>query len=188
MKIGLKRGTVELYDHDILWEENANEIINLLKKLFQNIAVDIQHIGSTSIKNIKAKPIIDIIVGINDFNLLNNLVEILKQNGVIHRPNNDKENYRFFIMGEMKNEIRTHHIHIVKYNDNEWINQINFRDYLNNNLEEAKNYEELKIELFNKYKMNRGEYTKNKENYINKINVEAKEWRENVYESNPNCT
>jgi GrpB-like predicted nucleotidyltransferase (UPF0157 family) len=62
MRIGLKSGTVELSDHKKSWRKNAFETIKCLKNIFGEISLDIQHIGSTSIKNIKAKPIIDIVV------------------------------------------------------------------------------------------------------------------------------
>lgn len=65
--IGLKRGTVQLQNHQKEWEENAAETINTLRDILGDAAYDIQHIGSTSIRHIKAKPIIDIAVSVNDF-------------------------------------------------------------------------------------------------------------------------
>jgi hypothetical protein len=43
-----------------------------------------------------------------------------------------------FIIGNIKREIRTHHTHIVKYNEDEWNNKLNIRDYINNNIKEVK--------------------------------------------------
>ncbi|MDR1069109.1 MAG: GrpB family protein, partial [Clostridiales Family XIII bacterium] len=86
MKLGLKRGTVELCDHDAAWEENARETIALLKDIFGGAAIDIQHIGSTAIRAIKAKPIIDIAVGIAAFDVPEHIMRELNRNGIIHRP------------------------------------------------------------------------------------------------------
>jgi GrpB-like predicted nucleotidyltransferase (UPF0157 family) len=177
MKLGLKRGYVELYDHDVLWEENARETIALLKNIFVNNAIDIQHIGSTAIKTIKAKPIIDIIVGINNFNLLENIMDALNDNGIVYRPNNDRDEYKLFVTGDFEKDTRTRHIHIVKYNNIEWNNQINFRDYLNNSYTEAKEYENLKVTLMENNRDNRIEYTKGKEEYLLKIFEKSKEWK-----------
>ena len=58
--IGLKRGTVKLYEHEKDWEINAQNTISRLKKLLGDVIKDIQHVGSTSVFSIKAKPIIDI--------------------------------------------------------------------------------------------------------------------------------
>ena len=67
MSIGMKRGTVFLEPHLTEWEIAAKEAIRTIKSILGDIAADIQHIGSTSIKAIKAKPIIDIAVAVNDF-------------------------------------------------------------------------------------------------------------------------
>ena len=178
MLLGVKRSMVELLDHNTQWEEKADELINSLKELLINYVIDIQHIGSTAIKSIKAKPIIDILVGIINFDNIDIIKDKLEQNKIIHRPNNDREDYRFFVIDREK-EIRTHHIHIVKHNNEEWNNIINFRDYLINNFEEAKSYEKLKIELYKENKNNRRAYLMGKEEYILEIFKKAKEWREN---------
>ena len=180
MNLGLKRNTVELYDHQDEWEENAVKVIGYIKKNFGEIVIGIQHIGSTAIKRIKAKPIIDIVVGIYDFKHLDEIIEKLNQNGIIHRPNNDQMEYKMFVMGDMENEIRTHHIHVVLYNGEEWKNQLDFRDYLNQNEIEAKKYEQLKIKLLKENKNNRAEYTKNKDEYIKNIFLVAEKWRKNL--------
>ena len=67
MSLGLKRGTVQLEPHDKQWDEAAIQTIKKLKSILGDDAVDIQHIGSTAIPAIKAKPIIDIVVGVTDF-------------------------------------------------------------------------------------------------------------------------
>ena len=60
MSIGMKRGTVYLESHRTEWETTAAETIRIIKNVLQDEAIDIRHVGSTSIKNIPAKPIIDI--------------------------------------------------------------------------------------------------------------------------------
>lgn len=72
-------------------------------------------------------------------------------------------------MSDMEADIRTRHIHIVKWNGTEWKNYIHFRDYLNANENVALQYEKLKEELESKYADDRGAYTKGKQNMINKI-------------------
>ena len=67
MSLGLKRGTVQLEPHDKQWDEAAIQTIKNLKAILGDDVVDIQHIGSTAIPAIKAKPIIDIAVGVTDF-------------------------------------------------------------------------------------------------------------------------
>ena len=67
MSLGLKRGTVQLEPHDKQWDDVAAQTIKTLKSILGDDAIDIQHIGSTAIPAIKAKPIIDIAVGVTDF-------------------------------------------------------------------------------------------------------------------------
>lgn len=92
--IGLKKGEIVLCEHQIHWELNAKSTINKLKEILGDIAIDIQHIGSTSIKNIKAKPVIDIIVGVID--LIKYYLLIL---------NCTKTVFSFEAMKEMKNNL-----------------------------------------------------------------------------------
>lgn len=172
-KLGLKKGTVELFDHDILWTKNANETIIELKKIFGDSAIDIQHVGSTAIKNIKAKPIIDIVVGLKELDKLNEFIDKLTKNNFFHRPFKDDD--VLFTKGNIKEETRTHHIHIVKHGSDVWNNQIIFRDYLNNNFTEAKSYEKLKVDLQKANKNHRIIYTEKKESYISNIIKKAKE-------------
>ena len=60
MSLGLKRGIVQLEPHDKQWDEAAIQTVKILKSILGDDAIDIQHIGSTAILAIKAKPIIDI--------------------------------------------------------------------------------------------------------------------------------
>ena len=65
MSLGLKRGTVQLEPHDKQWDDVAVQTIKTLKSILGDDAIDIQHIGSTANnRQIKAKPIIDIAVGV----------------------------------------------------------------------------------------------------------------------------
>lgn len=181
MRLGLKKGDVELHNHETAWEENAKQTIAYIEKLLGDIVVDIQHIGSTAITNIKAKPIIDIVVGVSNIGKIKPILNDLASAGVVHRPNNDLPEYMMFIMGDLDREIRTHHIHIVPFNSEEWNNQLNFRDYMNAHPDKAKEYETLKLNLMNQYHDNRSMYTSNKDSYIKNIFNLAAEWKQHTH-------
>ena len=176
MKIGLNNFIVELHEHQIEWEENANETIKYLKNIFGEYIIDIEHIGSTSIKTIKAKPIIDLVIGIKDFDNLNIVMKKMEINGLNYCPKNDSPESRMFVIGDL-NGILTHIIHLVEYNGNEWNNKINFRDYMNNNILKAREYEQLKIELMENNKNNIPNYHKGKEQFIKEKIEEANKWK-----------
>ena len=81
--IGLKKETVKLLPNQKEWNENAEYTIKLLKEILGDTALDIQHIGSTSISSIHAKPIIDIAVGVHDVNDIMPYVEDLKRHNFL---------------------------------------------------------------------------------------------------------
>lgn len=168
MSVGLKRGAVQLEPHDKRWDEIAIQTTKTLKSILGDDAIDIQHIGSTAIPAIKAKPIIDIAVGVTDFDKVMLHNEQLRQVGIFYRGSN-VEHQLLYVMGDMENDIRTHHIHIVKWNGTEWKNYIHFRDYLNANGDVALQYQKLKEELESEYADDRAAYTNGKQDIINKI-------------------
>lgn len=174
--IGLKRGTVELLPHNPLWEDVAAETIKKLKSLLNDVAIDIQHVGSTSIQNICAKPIIDIAVGANTLDSIKPYIELLKKNGIIFRKEDVKEQL-LFVIGDFEKEFRTHHIHVVEWNSIAWSNYINFRDYLNAFPEYAKEYDDLKKKLALEFADNRGNYTAGKQEFIDRILKQAHLWK-----------
>lgn len=169
--IGLKRGTVKLYEHEEEWEIEAQNTITKLRKILGNIIKDIQHVGSTAIPSIKAKPIIDIAIAVDDFNEILAFEKDLKNEGFYYRPNSDLGKQLLFASGsyyEGTGNLQTHFIHIVKTESMDWINYINFRDYLNNNLSVAKEYEMLKESLALQFSIDNGreKYLEGKHEFI----------------------
>ena len=116
MITGLKRGAVMLEPHSKEWKADAENTINELKKILQSTAIDIQHIGSTSINDIYAKPIIDIVIGVSRLDNILKMNDLLQENGFIFRGQDQPKQY-LYVCGE--NNIRTHHIHAVIYNSEE---------------------------------------------------------------------
>jgi len=174
--LGLKRGTVELFEHQKEWEDNAVQTIAKLKDIFGKVAIDIQHVGSTSIANIKAKPIVDIAVGISCFETLSDALPKLEATGIYKSAMHAVPNDVLYVIGDFDDDTRTHHIHIVEYGSMQWKNYINFRDYLNGNPNVAKQYEDLKIELVTRNENNRNAYTDGKEDFINNTLRKALTW------------
>ena len=176
MKLGLNRGTVILEEHNDEWEIVANKTIILLKKILNNSLVNIEHVGSTAIKSICAKPIIDLVIGVNDFNDIFKYNEILEQKGFSFRGQDHPEQY-LYVCGH--GNFITHHIHVVLYDSIYWHNYLNMRDYLNDNLEDAKRYDALKRMLAKEYGDNRKKYTEMKSALINELLEKASIWRKN---------
>lgn len=171
--LGLKRGTVQLCEHEKEWEIEAQNTIVLLKEILGDVIKDIQHVGSTSILTIKAKPIIDIALAVDNFDDILAYEKELKDVGFYYRPN-VQESLRdqlLFACGNFYDgtgELQTHFIHVVKTNSMDWVNYINFRDYLNSTPLAAKAYEDLKVSLAQQAPADSGreKYLKGKHDFI----------------------
>lgn len=172
--IGLKRGMVTLVPHQKEWRENAENTVGLLKKLLGDTAMDVQHVGSTAIRFIHAKPIIDIAVAVQDLNDILPYADLLKNNSIIFRGE-VVSGEKLFVMGDK--DIRTHHIHIVKWNGKEWNDYLNFRDYLNAYPEKAKIYDACKQKLARQFSNDRKNYTAGKQETIERLLAEEALWR-----------
>ena len=160
-----------LFDHQNEWEIEAQNTISCLKNILSDVIRDIQHIGSTAIKTIKAKPIIDIAIAVDSFNEVLKFEQQLKAAGFYYRPNSDLGAQLLFTSGSLYDgtgDKQTHFIHVVKHASMDWVNYINFRDYLNNNPDIAKQYEDLKVSLTKQAPVDNGreKYLKGKHDFI----------------------
>lgn len=171
--IGLRRGIVRLYDHETEWELEAQNTISRLRALLGSVIKDIQHVGSTSVFSIKAKPIIDIALAVDDFDDILSFEKELKDHGFYYRPNAQAyiKDQLLFACGnfyEGTGDLQTHFIHVVHTHSMDWINYINFRDYLNSTPSAAKEYEALKISLAMQVPIDIGRemYLKGKHDFI----------------------
>lgn len=172
---GLKRGTVSLSPHDPAWAEQARETIDVLREVFGSAAVDIQHIGSTAIEGIQAKPIIDIAVGVKSMEGLP--LERLVERGFQERYNRFSSNLLYVL--ETPDSIRTHQVHILVYDSLQWHNYVDLRDYMNAFPEKAREYEALKLRLVEECDNVQTAYTDGKHDYMERTLAEARDWARN---------
>ena len=167
---GLKRGTVSLSPHDPAWADQAQETIRVLWEVFGNTAEDIQHIGSTAIDGIQAKPILDIAVGVGSMEGLP--LERLTARGFQERYNRFSSNLLYVL--ETEDKIRTHQVHILPYDSLQWHNYVDLRDYMNAFPEKAKEYEKLKLRLAEECNNVQTAYTDGKHDYMERTLVDAR--------------
>ena len=174
MSIGLKRGIVRLEDHDAEWAASAARVIAVLRAVLGADAEDIQHVGSTSIRGIPAKPIVDIAVAMRDVGAARRHDKALAARGIFYRKEEFGGQLLYF-MGE--GDIRTHFIHVVALDDPAWRNYILFRDYLNAHPRRAAAYGALKRELAERYPQDREAYLAGKAGLIRRLLMEAEAWK-----------
>ena len=176
MELGLKRGVVKLADHDPEWKELAARTIKLLWRIFGSVATDIQHVGSTAVRGIKAKPIIDIAVAVEDFAKVETLIPALEQAGFTYRSDINDGWQRYIVYHDSKNDCRINDIHVVLSDSNEWQNYLLFRDYLNNDSDMAQEYEKVKLEMMARFKRDRVAYCDGKTEFCSKALDIAQIW------------
>lgn len=163
--MGLINGTVSLENNYKLWKKMFIDEKKYLESIFTKDNFTIEHVGSTAIKGLLSKPIIDIAIGVDNLNSITKYFSLLERTYTI-KSNIDKSE----ILLIKENETETFSIvHVLPINGERYINLIKFRDILNNNPDIVKQYENLKTELANKYKNNRIMYTKSKNNFINEV-------------------
>lgn len=178
--IGLQRKKVELLPYNPAWQKLYQKEAKLLYSAIGKYILDIQHVGSTSIPGAKAKPIIDIAIGVINLKNAEKCINALTQLGYEYKYNAGIKGQRFFAKGSESS--RTHYIHITKLNSRMWKDCVLFRDYLRKHKEAIKEYNELKENLAKKYKNDRYTYTAQKDSFIKstikKSQPPAKKWKE----------
>jgi len=171
--MGLKKGTVIVEEYNSNWKNQFEEEKKNLEEIFGDIAITIEHIGSTSIEEISAKPIIDIAIGVNkldDFEKVSNKI-INNKSYSVREENSEGE----ILVRKGIADYITHLIHVMEYQSDRYQNTIVFRDYLRKNKEDKIKYEKLKKELAIRYKDNREMYTISKNDFIQEILKKAKD-------------
>lgn len=164
---GVERYKVRLQPHNLLWDIEFRTVKKELEELLKDDIIDIQHVGSTAIPLICAKPILDIAIKVKSIKLLN--IENLKLAGYDYcGMQHGNENYHLFVLrGE--NQVSLRHIHYYEKNEKEFDLLVGFRNYLNSNDDMAMEYERIKMELAEKYPEDRISYTNGKEAFIQSI-------------------
>ena len=160
-------------DYNANWSSQyEQEKIEIIKALGDTI-VDIQHIGSTSVPGLAAKPVIDILLGLE---ISPNAAQIssLEALGYLYLGEFGIPGRHYFRRGMP----RTHQIHAVQVNSEFWKTHILFRDFLRTHPEAGWQYEALKRHLAVEFRYERDRYTDSKAPLINQLLVQAKVWQQ----------
>lgn len=170
--MGLKVGTVRLEDYNPEWKNSFELEKIVLSNIFKDIALSIEHVGSTSIEGLSAKPIIDMLVIIKTFSDFENVRYYFEKEPYSIKLDSPEDEI-LIRKGDETN--RTHFIHVVELGSDRQINTLLFRDYLRENKDAVLEYENLKKELAIKYADDRKMYTASKNDFIQEILKKAKE-------------
>ncbi|NOV02119.1 GrpB family protein [Paenibacillus planticolens] len=155
------------------WKEEFASIAQKIRGALGEIALRIDHIGSTSIQGLDAKPIIDIQVSLESLEPIEKYKDSFEEIGYYHKAENRDKTKRYF--REKPGSQRTH-IHVREHGSWSSLFPLLFRDYLRCHQEECQRYVEFKYECMAMYRNERERYVEAKEPLIWEIMRSASRW------------
>lgn len=166
---------VKVVDYDPNWplifEREKARILGVIGKK----VVAIEHVGSTAVPGLGAKPIIDIMVGIRHLSDAEGCIGPLETIGYEYSPEYEVSipERRYFRKGPSNVPNKHYHLHMVEYDSDFWRRHLLFRDCLRAHPHAARAYHRLKKELAAKYRFDREAYTEAKTLFIESIVAKA---------------
>ena len=165
--IGLSCDNLVLAEYKNEWPIIYSEEKRMLSEALKDYKTIIEHIGSTAIPGMMAKPIIDIMIGVNKEEDLLLCVKHLEIIGYVNFGECGRPGRIFMVKGKPEN--CTHHLHIVKSGCKFWEDNLFFREYIKNNKHMADEYKNIKLNLIEEFKDSRTMYRIMKSEFIEKI-------------------
>lgn len=173
--IGLNRGSVRIVVYQPTWRFLFEEEAARLRAALGERLLQVEHIGSTAIEGMSAKPLVDIMGAIRGLADVEALVPLVEALGYDYKRDDPRPNRAFFAKGPPSR--RTHHLHLAELGTAYWEESILFRDYLRKHSEAAKAYAELKRRLAGEYPGDRGSYAAGKTDFVKGIIASARSCR-----------
>lgn len=164
--LGVKRNHVVLVPYDEAWADEYAAVKKELTSILGDNAVALHHIGSTAIKGILAKPILDIAVEATKIESLN--ITGMEAAGYEWRGDHAVKGDYLFVK-RRNGDISVCHIHCYPKGSENLKATVLFRDYLNRHPDYARQYNDLKEKLADRYPDDRALYTKGKADFIRQI-------------------
>ncbi len=143
------------------------------------LVADIEHVGSTAVTGLSAKPVIDIMAPVQDLASSIGAIAAAQSIGYCHYPYKPDQMHWFC---KPSPAWRTHHLHLIPWNSQLWHERLAFRDALRNSSSLALRYEHLKLELAARYPLDREAYTEAKAPFIDSV---LHAWRASAADATP---
>ncbi len=164
----MRTKNVIVLPYDPKWKTDFENIKRELVSVIGDLVVCIEHVGSTSVEGLSAKPIIDIDVVISDYSVFDSVVSKLGTIGYVHEGNlgiKDREAFKY----SDKPHLQKHHLYVCPQNSRELLRHITFRDFLRNNPDAIKEYSEVKERGAKLFPDNMDKYIEYKTSCIEKM-------------------
>ena len=163
----LKRASIELSEYDYEWPSKFEaERDFFVGVIGQWLCGGVQHVGSTSVPGLIAKPVIDIMFGVKTLEESRQAIDVLVKHGYVYFPYK-KDVMHWFC--KPSDAFRTHHLHLIPYESPLWNERIKFRNLLLSDKDVANEYYALKKQLAVRYREDRESYTREKGPFIQNV-------------------
>ncbi|MBS4195939.1 GrpB family protein [Lederbergia citri] len=163
---------VRLSDFSENWAQMFRDEVQFLKSIFGDEIIKYEHFGSTSVKGLKAKPVIDMMCIVKDIEKIESFNDQMASFGYNVAGEWGIPGRRLFRKGE---ENRTHHIHFYQQDNPHIKRHLIFRDYLRSHPQEAEKYSNFKEQLARQFDDTR-EYSRAKKNFVKEMEERALIW------------
>jgi GrpB-like predicted nucleotidyltransferase (UPF0157 family) len=181
----LTEAPVEIVPYDATWPMRFQEETEVLRRALATwLAGPIEHIGSTAIPGLAAKPVIDIMAGVQTLDDSRPAIAAATELGYCHAPYQAEFEHWFC---KPSPAFRTHHLHLVPVGTPRWIRPIAFRDYLRAHTDVAGEYEVLKRRLAQEHRLDREAYTQAKRSFVDRITDVALQTSDRIRQGYLDC-
>ena len=171
------RRTMDVVEYDDNWVTLYEIEKELLIRVFTDNIIRIEHFGSTSVQELPAKPIIDIMVFVHNINIVDSHNSEMKRLGYKAKGEHGMTGRRMFVKYKDNSVNHTHHVHIYEEGGNPFISDaLLFRNYLRINKEAREKYAQTKKELSKQFYYEPQAYTDGKHDCVMEILEEAKKF------------
>ena len=162
---------VEIVPYDPSWPRRFEQEAVRLRDVLQSWLVGpIEHIGSTAVPGLAAKPVVDIMAGVESLDASRPAIAALERAGYCYAPYRADTEHWFC---KPSPQFRTHHLHLMSMSSDRWTAAIAFRDYLRTHPAIAAEYENLKRDLAKRHRLDREAYTAAKGPFVERITALA---------------
>ena len=166
---------IDIKDYDPEWPKAFELEKNRIMEKLGELVLEIEHIGSTAVPGISAKPVIDILIAVKDMGRAMECAVKLADLGYEHVQEDDVE--RIFLFRGMP---RTHHVHIVEHGSETFRKHVVFRDYLREHADTRNEYDRLKRALAARYRTDRKTYVDSKTDFVERVVEKATRERDGM--------
>ena len=162
---------IEIVPYDPSWPVLFQTEAMVLRRALRTwIVGPIEHIGSTAVSGLAAKPVIDIMAGVHTLDDSRPARDAAAEVGYCYAPYQVELEHWFC---KPSSAFRTHHLHLIPVGSPQWIRPLAFRDYLRAHADVAREYGALKWRLSEEHRLDREAYTRAKRPFIDRITETA---------------